>query len=42
MRSGGQLWVSYPSGGVHDNPYGPCRCGATHNYERDYRDTLVF
>ena len=28
----------------HDNPGGPCRCGATHNYETepDYRDILVF
>ena len=26
----------------HDNPFGPCMCGAMHNYEPDHRDILIF
>lgn len=42
------MWVDIMSGGYrmgtafHDNPYGPCYCGATHNFGPDYRDILVF
>lgn len=45
------MWVdTMPPGGggyrmgtsFHDNPYGPCYCGATHNFGPDYRDILVF
>ena len=52
LQAGAEMWyaVRPPSemsnyrarGEHHDNPFGPCMCGAMHNYEPDHRDILIF